>query len=186
MPKQKILNKDFTLKVDRDITLKIALPNQAKAIYTTINANRKYLDRFLPWVKETKRVQDTQKFLKTQLPNTLVMENLVLSIWYQEIFAGMISLQKNDPYNKGGVIGYWLAQEYEGMGIMTKGVNKLIEFAFKKLKLHRIEIECAIDNVKSQKIPEKLGFHREAIMKEAINDHGKYVDSILYAKINLN
>jgi RimJ/RimL family protein N-acetyltransferase len=48
---------------------------------------------------------------------------------------------------------------------MTEAIIALSQYAFKQLGVQRIAITCDIDNIRSRKIPERLGFHLEATLK---------------------
>lgn len=82
--------------------------------------------------------------------------------------------------NKSTSIGYWLGERYQGKGIMTKSCKSFIEYAFKELNLNKIEIRCAEQNFRSRAIPERLGFVKEGIIREAewLNDH--FVSHVVY------
>lgn len=80
--------------------------------------------------------------------------------------------------NRKTSIGYWLAEGFQGHGIMTQA---LVEMAFTEYKLNRVEISAAVENQKSRAIPERLGFEEEGCLhqNEWLYDH--FVDHILYA-----
>ena len=62
-------------------------------------------------------------------------------------------------------IGYWIRNQCKGQGLMTEAVNALTLYAINQLGVKRIEIRCDINNVRSKKIPERLGYHLEATLK---------------------
>jgi ribosomal-protein-serine acetyltransferase len=64
------------------------------------------------------------------------------------------------------MIGYWLAEDYQGRGIMTDCVRMLVDFCFNELDLNRVYITCGFGNKKSRAIPELLGFVQEGILQE--------------------
>ena len=63
-----------------------------------------------------------------------------------------------DLDNMSGVIGYWLAEEYWGQGIMTHAAQHMIDYGFLTLGLSVIHGSTKIDNVGSQNVLKKLGF----------------------------
>ncbi len=44
-------------------------------------------------------------------------------------------------------------------------------------------IEVVVDNERSKAIPERLGFRREAVMREAKLIGGRFEDALLYAMV---
>ncbi len=57
-------------------------------------------------------------------------------------------------------IGYWIHAAYEGKGYITEAVTALTKVGFEIENLTALEIHCQKDNVKSLKVPEKLGYHK--------------------------
>jgi len=57
----------------------------------------------------------------------------------------------------------------------------MLDHAFGELRLNRVEVFCATDNVKSRAIPERLGFKQEDVIRQAewLTDH--YVDHAVYS-----
>ena len=71
-------------------------------------------------------------------------------------------------------IGYWISKANVGHGYATEVAAALTKVAFEIDDIKRVEIHCAVDNVKSAAIPKRLGFEQEAILKQ----RGPLVDGI--------
>jgi len=87
--------------------------------------------------------------------------------------------------NKNVEIGYWLAKEFEGKGLMTKSCKVLVDYAFHESKLKRVQIRCATGNVKSCRIPERLGFRKEGLVLQAEYLYGRFVDLVVYGMTDI-
>jgi ribosomal-protein-serine acetyltransferase len=77
-------------------------------------------------------------------------------------------------------IGYWLSERHQGRGLMTDAVRTLIDRAFGEWSLHRVEIRAATGNARSRRIPERLGFREEGVMREAERIGERYNDLAVY------
>lgn len=55
-------------------------------------------------------------------------------------------------------LGYWLGQDFWGMGYGTEAVQKLIDHGFEILKLERIDVSCRVVNDASRQLIRKCGF----------------------------
>jgi ribosomal-protein-alanine N-acetyltransferase len=73
-------------------------------------------------------------------------------------------------------IGYSMDQQQNGKGYMTEAVMLAVDFAFKELKLHRIEAGVMPHNIRSMKVLEKAGFHKEGIAIKNVKINGKWED----------
>ena len=77
-------------------------------------------------------------------------------------------------------IGYILYPDYWGLGYVPEAARALIDLAFKKLNLHKIELTCFGNNIKSQRVAEKLGFTLEARIRDRKDAQGNRSDSLIY------
>jgi RimJ/RimL family protein N-acetyltransferase len=64
-----------------------------------------------------------------------------------------------------GEVGYWLASTARGAGHATRAVRLICAWAFEELGLERIELQAAVGNPGSQRVAERAGFTREAVMR---------------------
>jgi ribosomal-protein-serine acetyltransferase len=80
-------------------------------------------------------------------------------------------------------LGYWLGEEYQGKGLVTAACRALVEHAFGELGLNRVVISCATENEKSCAIPERLGFRREGIERQAEWLYDHFVDHVTYSAL---
>jgi ribosomal-protein-serine acetyltransferase len=78
-------------------------------------------------------------------------------------------------------LGYWVRTSVAGRGIAPAAVRKLAPWAFENTELHRLEIVVAISNVRSQRVAEKAGAHRDAVLRKRILVGGKPSDAVLYS-----
>ncbi len=123
-------------------------------------------------------------YIKEQLPQYKKKQpgfiSLVIEI--DGNIAGGIGLHKIDHGHQSD-IGYWLAPQYWGRGLMTKIIKSFISFSFKEYKLKRIFAKVYIFNSASKVVLEKNGFKLEGILKKGAKKNGRYIDEYLLAKI---
>lgn len=110
---------------------------------------------------------------------------LVFAIKYQSELCGVIGLVKQtDVYRLSAEIGYWLGEPYWGIGIATRAVRLVTDYAFKTLGFHRVYAGIFEYNKASMRVLEKNGFGMEGIFKQSIIKNGKIWDEHRYAKVN--
>jgi ribosomal-protein-serine acetyltransferase len=97
--------------------------------------------------------------------------------------AGVIGYDPIDWENHSTEVGYWLGEEYQGQGLATIACRALVEHAFLELGLNRVSIACATENKKSCAIPERLGFRREGVQRQAEWLYDHFVDHVIYAAL---
>ena len=70
-------------------------------------------------------------------------------------------------------------QAERGKGIGTWATEITRDFAFEKLKLHRLELDVYSFNPRAETVYLKAGFKREGVLRDAIMDGANYADDIL-------
>lgn len=68
-------------------------------------------------------------------------------------------------------------------GYAAEAAEVLIDHAFNRLNLHRLYCGTADNNIRMQKLAEKLGFIKEGIRRQALFKNGAYHDIIEYGKL---
>ena len=101
-------------------------------------------------------------------------------IIYKGNFVGVIGYQSINWSRKSTTIGYWIGEQFQGKGIMSKALELFINYAFNDLGLNKIEIKVAEENLRSRKLPEKYGFKEEGIIRDAEWLNERYVNHVMY------
>jgi len=81
-------------------------------------------------------------------------------------------------------MGYDLAKECWGKGIMTEAMKAVIDFGFEKMELNRIEVFVMPRNKRSIKMIKNLGFKREGLLRQRYFDEfGNFTDDVLFSML---
>ncbi len=172
------------IKVDKEIELKQIDHDDGIDIFNTIDSQREYLGKWLPFVEFTKELSYTEEYIESVITAPEDCFEYIFAIRKQGEFVGIAGFRDTDRQNKKTEIGYWLSENYQKQGIVTKTVQKLSEFAFDTLEMNRIQIRCAVGNIASKKIPQRLGFHFEGIERDGELLTGNvYTDLEVYSKL---
>jgi ribosomal-protein-serine acetyltransferase len=184
------MSSDFLLPVDDRYQLRLLQPSDAQELFELTNINRTYLQQWLPWLNSIEQVDDTQKFIEfcqQQFDRDL---GFTMAIWdlssqmhrlLPPALLGLIGFNRIDTQNQTAYIGYWLAADYQGRGIMTAACRRLIDYAFDTMDLNRIVIACASENKSSRAIPLRLGFQHEGTARDAEWLYDRFVNHEIYA-----
>jgi ribosomal-protein-serine acetyltransferase len=78
---------------------------------------------------------------------------------------GSIALAHFGWEDRRGEVGYWLGGAARGQGHATRAVRLICAWGFEALGLERIELQAAVDNPASQRVAERAGFTREALLR---------------------
>ncbi len=174
----------FTLKVNEHISLGLLQPHNAEEVYSLVDANREHLKEWLGWVNNITSINDySETIIPIWLKQFADNNGFNTGIFYDGKLVGMISLHFINWKTKHTSIGYYLSKKEEGKGIISECVKSLLVYAFRDLELNKVEIQCAEDNIKSRKIPERLGFRQEGINRDAEFINGHYNNIVTYSML---
>ena len=171
------------IEIEENLFLELLDDVHAPAIFNLIEANRKYLQTWLPWVEHMTTIELMKDFIRGTKHRNLNGTEYSFLILDKSMVVGRIGVHRIDTNNKTGELGYWIAENFTGKGIITKSCAALITYCFDSLNLNRIEIKCATQNFRSQNVPLRLNFKSEGILHQAeFHGYGFY-DLNLYAMI---
>ena len=172
------------IEIDEEIKLVQLKDKDTMDIFNTIDSQRDYLGQWLAFVASTKELSDTENFVKSIILAEEDQFEYVFTIRKANEFVGLIGFTNTDRNNQKTEIGYWLSEDYQRQGIMKKAVSYLCNFGFNTLKMNRIQIRCALGNLRSQNIPKKLGFTLEGVERQGeLMSSGIYTDIQVYSKL---
>jgi ribosomal-protein-serine acetyltransferase len=174
----------FTLKVDQDIEIQLFQLQHAEELFHLVDSNRDHLRKWLPWVDSISTHYQYHSIIPMWLQQFADNNGFKGGIRYKGTLVGGIGFHQMDWANSQTSLGYYLSQNAQGYGIMTRSVTALLNYAFYVLKLNRVEIRCGEKNSKSRAIPEKLGFTNEGIIRDGERLHHSFHNLIVYGMVS--
>lgn len=105
---------------------------------------------------------------------------MVFSIELEDKLIGEFRFTRMRWFNRKSELSIILKKEFQGKGYGTLVMKKMIEFAFNKMNLYRLEAEVVEFNEISIKMIEKLGFKKEGVLRKAKYSNGRYYDILRY------
>ncbi len=174
----------FSLQVDEKTTLILRDVGVAEDFFLLVENNREEFRKWFPWVDTTLSSEDIKAFIEKCQKEYKEGKSLDLGVFHDGRWVGSMGFHTINKTNNWGEVGYWLDKDSAGKGIMTSCVKKIMEYGFGELNLHRIQIRCAADNLRSKAVAERLSFKHEGTVRE---DHkredGSYVDGLIYGML---
>ncbi len=173
----------FAFTIDDKTELRLHEEHHAEELFALTDRNRRHLGRWLPWVEQTQKVDDTLAFIKGVRRGYANNEAIPTSVWFDDNIAGTLSIFGLNRGIGSGELGYWLGAEFEGRGIMTRSCHALITYAFETLELNRIVIRCQPENTRSSAIAKRLGFTHEGTLRECAKHNDELHDLEVYSML---
>lgn len=152
------------------IVLKKLKPDikMAEVIFKIVDENRKHLEKWLPWVKYSKKVEDTLEFLFS----LKIKKEIAYGIFLTGEYVGNIGAHRISKESKSAELGYWLAKKYCRQGYMTEAVRLMEKELFDGFGLNRVQIRCDKKNKDSAEVAKRSGYKLEGEYRQ--DDYSEY------------
>lgn len=165
-----------------DISLRIIRHRDAKTIERLVLSNREWLR---PW-EATNPHGPTSFDFKAQIRSLLrALENsegIPFVIIYKDEIVGQLNVANILHGSVSScVIGYWIAPEVAGLGITPTAVALAMDYMFKVVGIHRVEIDIRPENEASIRVVEKLGLRYEGLKENYIHINNDWRDHYVFA-----
>jgi ribosomal-protein-serine acetyltransferase len=162
--------------------LRLLEESDAEEQFNVVDANRDHLGRWMPWVGGERSPEDVLPFIRATRKQLADNDGLQTAIVDPGgAIVGMVGVHNIDWANRKTSIGYWLAADHQGRGVVTAAVRAYVDHAFGTWELNRVTIEAAVDNARSRAIPERLGFREEGVLREVERVDGRMLDHVVYS-----
>jgi [ribosomal protein S5]-alanine N-acetyltransferase len=148
-------------------------------------ANRDHLEPWQPtpaesWFSEAGQAEGIRAVLAghdagTQVPHVIVdaAGAVVGRIGLNSVIRGAF---------QSASVGYWVTAEATGRGVATAAVGLMVELAFGRLGLHRVQGETLPHNVASRIVLERNGFVEYGVAPDYLRIAGRWQEHVLYQR----
>ncbi len=164
------------IQVDENLSLHLARHELAEAVFQAIDENRSFLRQWLPWVDGTLTLEDTKTFIRESMQHNSNGSRLTLFILSNGRLAGSLGIVHFNKDHRRCEIGYWLREDLQGKGIITRALTAFTAFLFQKKRMNRLEVLVIPGNEKSRNVPLRLGFQSDGVLRKALQMYGSFHD----------
>src|SRR5262249_31580188 len=139
----------------------------AAALQEAVAESRDHLRPWMPFADQHQTVDESRDFIVRSMAHWLLRDDLTVGLWDMVAghYLGSSGLHPPNWDARVFEIGYWVRVSAEGHGYVTEAVKLLTDFAFAALGANRVFIRCDARNTRSSAVAERLGFVREALLR---------------------
>ena len=169
---------------DGDVVLRPLRLRDERAWHALRSQNARWLD---PWeatspVPLAGPAPTFGQYLRSLRAEARRGQSLPFAIAYRGRLAGRLTVaQITYGALRGASIGYWVGEEFAGLGITPTAVALATDHCFSVLGLHRMEINIRPENRPSLRVVEKLGFRDEGLRERFLHIAGSWTDHRTFA-----
>jgi len=148
------------------LALRVLLPHDLPALWAVIERNQPALRRWFANVPGFESEEQLRADYPEWMQRTGKDEGYSLGVEVDGEVRGVIWHGKFNRLHQWCEIGYWLDEAVQGRGVMTRACRRFVDFSFRELGMHRVDIHASHHNGRSQAVPQRLGFTREGVKRQ--------------------
>lgn len=146
-------------------------------------SNKKIQDNLRDGLSYPYTEQDGKEFISAMLAAN-ENDTFAFAITVNGKVIGSIgSFRQGNIHRQTAELGYYIAEEYWGKGIMTEAVKQLCDYVFSNTDIIRIYAEPFAYNIGSCRVLEKAGFQYEGTLRSNALKNGNVFDMKMYSKL---
>ncbi len=126
------------------------------------------------------------KMYKTEIRQGATYSFLIFRRIDDVLLGGITLSNLRRGVAQSATLGYWIGVPHGNQGYMTDSLAAILEFAFSRIGLHRIEAACLPANEASRRLLLRSGFREEGYAREYLRISGRWQDHQLYAVLRDN
>lgn len=173
----------FSYRIDENLKLILPQEHHTEELTKVVRENLEQLKPWMPWATDAYSEESAREFIRFNLSEFARNGNFNASIILDGKIVGVVGFHNLNLKNKSAHIGYWLAKEAQGKGIMTRCCRVLFDYLFDDFGLNRLQINCNVENTRSRAIPERLGFQLEGVLRQVEWLNDRFGDWAVYAML---
>jgi ribosomal-protein-alanine N-acetyltransferase len=146
------------------------------------------ISRFMAWRPHTE-LEQTRRFVQDEMSRLTEGRGVTWALIHNSQLCGIASVigvmreHRALIYNKGE-LAYWLAPSFQGQGLMTEALQRVVAFSFTELGLHKLCVSHFSCNDASRRVIERLGFRFIGIQTQEFCKDGIWHDHVLYEMLH--
>jgi RimJ/RimL family protein N-acetyltransferase len=159
-------------------------PNDSAMYYRMLRENWEHLYEFLPsFLVNIRGEEDIKAWFERQATEWHALNLFLFALWDKATgaYVGESYLANPDWEVPRIEVGYFIVKDFTRQGYATESAKAAIQYAFEKMKVLRIDLRCAADNVGSMQVAKRCGFTQEGCFRQHHRKKdGTLVDMLWY------
>jgi RimJ/RimL family protein N-acetyltransferase len=158
-------------------------PTDAEALKEAVDASIDHLLPWMPWAgNEPQTVEEKVELLRDFRGRFDLDQDYVYAIFSRDESKALGGTGLHKRHGELAFeIGYWIRASHAGKGLATEASGALTKVAFELCDVDRVEIRVEPVNERSRRVPLKLGYREEAILRRRLPMGDEPRDAVIYS-----
>jgi RimJ/RimL family protein N-acetyltransferase len=169
--------------MSNECSIRLYQDGDAEHLLAAIHESVAEVSPWLAWCTSRYSLAEAREWVTTQ--QRLAKERLAFefAIWRDGRYLGGCGVNQINRANRFANLGYWIRSSEMGNGVAPAAVRLVAGFAFRETDLVRLEIVCAVGNVRSQRVAEKSGAVREGVLRQRVLLSSGPSDAVMFSLV---
>ncbi|MDT0381927.1 GNAT family protein [Streptomyces sp. DSM 42041] len=155
----------FALPLGDDAQLRPLEPSHAEEFLAHIDRARPHVDPWIPWATFSTDLASATAVLQRYADRQAQDAARIYGVWLDGTLVGGVMFTKFDAAEGVCEVGCWLEADGAGRGLVTRACRALIDWAFTKRGMSRVEWWVATGNDRSIDVARRLGMTRDGVLR---------------------
>lgn len=139
---------------------------------------------WLPWCHSGLTLADVRRWIESQIAARKARTAFEFAILDAAgSYLGGCGINGIREPHRFANLGYWVRSSGTGRGVAPAAVMAAARWAFDNTDLERLEIVCAVGNVRSQQVAIKAGARREGVLRSRLHLHDQAHDAVIFSLV---
>jgi RimJ/RimL family protein N-acetyltransferase len=173
----------FAIDLGDGAELRPLEPWQAPEFLAHMDRARESVDPWIPWAEYSADLASATATLQRYADKAATDTGRLYGIWLDGTLVGGTMFVAFNSATGNCEIGCWLEPAGRGRGLITKAVNRLIDWAIDVRGMYRIEWRCRTDNIASADVARRVGMQLEGVLRGDFAFHGVRHDTQVWSRV---
>ncbi|MDP7983794.1 50S ribosomal protein L7/L12-serine acetyltransferase [Klebsiella quasipneumoniae subsp. similipneumoniae] len=152
-------------------------------LHQLVVKNQRWLQQSLSWAGEVRSEEETRRHVQGNVMLHQRDYAKMFLLFLEKRPIGVLSFNQIEPQNKTAYIGYWIDEDYQGQGYLSRSLQAFIHHYARSGLVRRFVIKSRVANTRSNQVALRNGFVLEGCLRQAEYLNGSYDDQNIYARI---
>jgi len=166
------------------ILIRPFVPDDRTAVYAAVRESIESISRWMSWCHSDYSMREVEEWVALCEKNWQIQaadrEFGIFDAQSSEALGCVGINQLNGVHNFAN-LGYWVRTTCTGRGVASTAARLAAQFAFRELKLSRIEIVARVENIASRRVAERIGCKFECVARNRLLYKGHPYDAAVYS-----
>jgi ribosomal-protein-serine acetyltransferase len=163
-----------------DVAIRAWRPDDVDDLYGAVQESVTEVSPWMPWCHPAYGREDARWWIEQTIAGRRDGSMYDFAMTAGGKLAGGCGINHINAQDRFANLGYWVRTSRAGEGVTPRAVRLLIDWAFAHTDLERIEIVAAVGNLRSQRVAEKVGACREAVLARRTMTGDGPTDAVMY------